>query len=197
MTRTLLLLVLCIGCKGALGQSIPELHGQSFGGNQVNLPGDLKGKIGIFILGFDKKSSEQTKGWGDSVFRDYGKDPGVLYYQMPVLADVPILIRGMVIQGIKRQQAETERSHFVPILDTVAGWKQAAEFSAVDDAYIVLVDSAGQVVWRTHGVATTEAVARLNMSVTELRRHSLSATSINLQRNATNQSLARPQFGGY
>lgn len=172
MTKTLLLLFLCIGCKGVLGQSIPALHGQSFDGNQVNLPGDLKGKIGIFILGFDKKSSEQTKGWSDSVLRDYGNDPGILYFQMPVLADVPGLIRGMVLQGIKRQQSEAERSHFVPILDAVAGWKQAPGFSAVDDAYIVVVDSKGQIAWRTHGVATTEAVARLNTRVMELRKHS-------------------------
>jgi hypothetical protein len=156
MIRAMLVLILRIHCEGPRGQSIPPLEGQSFGRNQVNLPGDLKGKIGIFILGFDKKSSEQTKGWGDNILHDYGKDPSVLYYQMPVLADVPGLIHGMVTQGIKRQQSETERIHFIPILDAVAAWKQAATFSAVDDVYLIVVDSEGQIVWRSHGVATAE-----------------------------------------
>jgi hypothetical protein len=89
--------------KVSPAQSIPVTRAQSFCGTPVNLPSDLSGRIGVFVLGFSKKSSLETNGWGDSVLRDYGTDRHVVYYQMPVLADVPTLVRALILQGIRKQ----------------------------------------------------------------------------------------------
>jgi hypothetical protein len=99
MMKSALLALFLLACKFSMAQSIPATRAQSFGGAQVNLPSDLSNKIGVLVLGFSKKSSLEAKGWGDSVLRDYGTDPHVVYYQMPVLADVPTLVRGLILQG--------------------------------------------------------------------------------------------------
>jgi hypothetical protein len=169
------LLALLLACKVSTAQSIPVTRAQSFGGTQVNLPSDLSGRIGVLVLGFSKKSSLETKGWGDSVLRDYGTDPHVVYYQMPVLADVPILVRGFILQGIRKQMSPAERMHFVPILQDAAGWKKVVQFAAPDDAYIVVLDSGGQIKWRTRGTLTGEAYSQLKRCMTDLQMSALSS----------------------
>jgi hypothetical protein len=136
---------------------------------------DLSGKIGVLVLGFSKKSSLETRGWGDSVLRDYGTDPHVVFYQMPVLADVPTLMRGLIFEGIRKKMSPAERVHFIPILQDAAGWKKVVQFAATDDAYIVVLDSGGQIKWRIHGTMTGEAYNHLKRFMTEFQTPALSS----------------------
>jgi len=53
---------------------------------------------------------------------------------MPVLADVPTLVRGLILQGIRKQMSPAERVHFVPILQDAAEWKKVVQFAAPESA---------------------------------------------------------------
>ena len=120
---------------------IPVTHGTSLAGTQVTLPDDLRGRVGVFVLGFSKSSGDVCKGWGQRLAESYRNSDSVMYYQMPVLESVPKLIRGMVTKSIKSGVPEAEQPHFLPVFTGEAEWRKVARYANSDDAYVVVVDA--------------------------------------------------------
>lgn len=126
--------------------ALPRIQGETFAGRKVQLPDDVRGEVAVLIFGFTKASSKPTGAWAKKISADFGERRGLELYQLPVLEDVPRLIRGMVISGIKKGVPESERDHFVPVLQDEAALKRAVNYSAPDDAYLVILDREGKVV---------------------------------------------------
>jgi len=148
---------------------IPTTHGTSFAGTQVTLPDDLRGKVGVLVLGFSKSSGDVSKGWGQRLSASYHDSNDVAYYQMPVLESVPKLIRSIVVKSIKSGVPETEQAHFMPVFSGEAEWQKVAHYSNADDAYILVVDGQGDVRWLTSGKVTDAGLAALRTQVEQLR----------------------------
>jgi hypothetical protein len=148
---------------------IPEVHASSFSNEAVNLPEGLKGKVGVLVLGFSRDSREADSAWGKRLAADYRESPTVVYYEMPVLAAVPRMIRGVIVKSMKSSVPASEQARFVVILENEAAWKTVTRFERSDDAYVLVVDSQGSVVWQTQGAPTDAAYAALKQHVEELR----------------------------
>jgi hypothetical protein len=148
---------------------IPEVHASAFSNEAVNLPEGLKGKVGVLVLGFSRDSREADSAWGKRLAADYRESPTVVYYEMPVLAAVPRMIRGMIVKSMKSSVPASEQARFVVILENEAAWKTVTRFERPDDAYVLVVDSQGSVVWQTQGAPTDAAYAALKQHVEELR----------------------------
>ncbi len=87
---------------------------------------------------------------------------------MPVLEDVPRLIRGMVVSGIRKGTAESKRNHMVPILQHEAELKTLVHYKESDDAYEILLNRSGQIVLRTHGAVNQENYSRVHSEIDAL-----------------------------
>jgi len=85
-----------------------------------------------------------------------------------VLEDVPRLIRGMVISGIKKGVPENERDHFVPVLQDEAALKKAVNYSAPDDAYLVILNRKGEVAQQMHEPLLDSDYPRLRQELESL-----------------------------
>jgi predicted transcriptional regulator len=131
----------------------------------VNLPEGLKGKVGVLVVGFSKNSREADAAWGKRLAADYGQSPTVVYYDMPVLAGAPRMLRGMIVKSMKSSVPASEQTHFVVILENEAAWKTVTHYGQPDDPYVLVVDSQGSVVWRTQGAVTDAAYAALKEHV--------------------------------
>jgi hypothetical protein len=131
---------------------IPNVDGKSLNGEQVQLPQDLRGSNAILIVGFTRKSGEQSKQWGLEVNKITACDgQPVQWYELPVLSDVPRLVRPLVLRAMRSGLTPELRSHFVPIYANSEAWKKSVNFSLPDDAYIALVDKSGHVEHLWHG----------------------------------------------
>jgi hypothetical protein len=138
----------------AIAQGTPEMpktEGESLAGNKVVLPDAAAGKVAVLVFGFTKASKTPTSAWAAKLRADFETRPGFELYQLPVLEDVPRLIRGMVISGMKKGMAENKQDHFVPILQGEAELKKFVHYSQADDAYLVVLGRAGNVLEQTHG----------------------------------------------
>jgi hypothetical protein len=140
-------------------------------GTQVTLPDDLRGRVGVLVLGFSKSSGDVSKGWGQRLAANYAESGGVVYYEMPVLESVPKLIRGMVVKSIRSGAPEAEQQHLMPVFSDEAEWKKIARFANADDAYVLVVDGDGRVRWQTSGKVTDAGFAALKEQVGALRAH--------------------------
>ena len=141
----------------ASATQIPAVTANTLAGEPVRLPADLRGKDGILVLGFAKDARAQVRDWGKRLAVDYFTSPTVLYYEMPVVAGVPRLLRGMVMKQVASEVSDRGKHHFVPINDNEARWRALAHVTDPNQAYLLVVDASGNVQWNTAGPLTDAA----------------------------------------
>lgn len=171
-TRGALVQLLCtlILATSALAQSkaMPTISGESLAGNKVVLPEAAKGQVAILVFGFTKASKDPTKAWATKLNSEFANQPLFVLYQLPVLEDVPRLIRGMVISGMKKGVAENLRDHFVPILQGEAGLKDLVAYKEVNDAYLALLDRSGYILEQLHSSSPDAHYSQLQTEIRSL-----------------------------
>jgi hypothetical protein len=148
---------------------IPTVHAPAFNGAIVDLPGALKGKVGVLVIGFSQSSRDQIADWSKRLAADYRSSAAVTYYEMPVLEDVPRPLRSFVVGRVKESVPEVARSRCIPILEHEADWKALSGYSAPDQAYLLLVDENGMVRARMQGPVNDKSYAQLRSQIESLR----------------------------
>ncbi len=171
-----LLGITLIAAAGA-AQKIPEVHGKTFADTPVSLPEALQGKVGILVIGFSTGARDALTVWGKRLAADYYDSPTVLYYEMPVLADVPKLMRGLVTGKIKASVSDRGKPHFIPLTEDEPAWRTLVHYEAPDDAYLLLIDGQGTVCWQTHGPATDATYATMKQQVATLQAQTAQPTT--------------------
>ncbi|MGP0019838.1 MAG: hypothetical protein ACLPHP_14795 [Candidatus Sulfotelmatobacter sp.] len=144
---------------------MPKTEGESLAGIRVVLPDAAAGKVAVLIFGFTRASKDQTSAWASKLQADFATRADFELYQLPVLEDVPRLIRGMVISGMRKGVAENNRDHFVPILQGETQLKKFVQYSAPDNAYIVVLGRAGNVAEQSHGTLDDANHAQLRAAI--------------------------------
>jgi hypothetical protein len=143
--------VLCLAHPSYGQQGFPRVQGETLAGKKVALPEAFGGQA-VVIMGFTHGSQKQTKEWSQRL-----KGQGTAW-SIAVLQDVPRLVRGMVVHGIKSGTPKEEYDRFLLVYSGEKELKDAAGFETPDDAYVMVVDGTGAIRWRFHGPATDAAV---------------------------------------
>ena len=125
----------------------PHIEAENIPGKKIVLPEDAKGHATVLVIGFTHASQNQTKAWAAQL------QPSFEMYSLAVLEDVPRLVRGMAVGGIKGGVPQNQRDHFLLVFHGEKELKAAAGFEKPDDAdaYLVLLDRDGAISWRFHG----------------------------------------------
>jgi hypothetical protein len=150
------------------GVPMPKTQGESLAGHLVMLPDAAAGKVAVLVFGFTKASKVPTSAWAEKLQAGPGTRPDYELYQLPVLEDVPRLIRGMVISGIKNGVAESKRDHFVPIVQGEAELKKLVGYQEPDDAYLIILDRSGNIVQQIHGAPNDANTAQARSTIDSL-----------------------------
>jgi hypothetical protein len=144
---------------------IPAAHGTTLAGSDIALPDALKGKVNIVVIGFSHAAQEQIGSWGRLIAADYGKSTDTGYFELAMLAGGPRMLRGMIIKRMGSAVPFDERGHYIPVLEGEPAWRAVAHYNRSDNAYILLVDSKGLVLWQTEGEPTNAAYSTFKLQV--------------------------------
>jgi hypothetical protein len=161
----------CLAVASAIAQGAPELPktaGDSLAGSRVVLPDAATGKVAILIFGFSKASKGPTSAWAGKIQADFGSRPEFALYQLPVLEDVPRLIRGMVISSMRKGVPDNMRDHFVPILQGETALKKFVNYGEPDDAYLVILSRDGKIVEQSRGAPNDANCSNLRATIESL-----------------------------
>jgi len=145
MTSLLIFFVTLAASPAWCADVFPHTEAENVSGKKVALPDDAKGHATVLVLGFTHTSQNQTKVWAAQL------QPSVEMYSIAVLEDVPRLVRGMAVGGIKSSVPQNQRDHYLLVFHGEKELKSAAGFEKPDDAYVVLLDRDGGISWRFHG----------------------------------------------
>ena len=96
---------------------------------------------------------------------DFAKTPALVLYQLPVLEDMPGFIRGMVISNIKNGVPDERRDYFVPVVKGESELKKLVNYKEPDDAYLILLNRKGEIVYQMHGALTEPSYAELHQRI--------------------------------
>ena len=147
---------------------IPSARGTTLAGNEMALPNSLNGKIGVLVVGFSRASGEQVADWGRLIEAQYGQSRDLTYFEIPMLAGTPKVLRGMVVKQMSSTVPGPERAHFVPLTEDDKPWRAVAHYDQADDAYVLVVNGGGALLWRTEGEATDMAWAEFKAKLNGL-----------------------------
>jgi hypothetical protein len=147
LSFTFFLLALGLGA-----QALPPLTATSLDGLAVTVP--EPGKVTVLVIGFSQKGGDETGPWARRFVRDFGSEPGVAFYSVAQLSGVPGWLRPLIVGFIKNGTPTAERARFLTTFGDEAAWKAAAGFQQPDDAYVVVANPTGVIVYRAHGPFT-------------------------------------------
>ncbi|HXR32563.1 MAG TPA: hypothetical protein VN830_02555 [Verrucomicrobiae bacterium] len=163
-----LLLTMILAVLSAHAQTIPTVKAKALDDSEVFLPKPGSQQFLILVLGFSHKSGDICRDWNKHIAADYHDNARVAYFQIPELQGAPGFVRSMILHGMRKDVPAAEQFHFVPIYDNESAWKKLVNFSAPDDAYIILADPQGNVVWQVHGKFTDDLYAALKQAAAKL-----------------------------
>ena len=159
MKNCFLMGCLLFASAAAWSEQIPKTAAESLAGQQMTLPESLKGHPSVVIVGFSKSSQDTVKEWDKRVRKELGD--GFDVYQVAVLEDAPLFVRGMIKHAMKGSTPADRQGHFLVVVKGEAELKKAAGYAEADEAYLLLLDAAGEIRWKTHGAANDGALKEL------------------------------------
>ncbi len=122
----------------------------------------------VLVFGFTHKSADQADAWGKRLAKDYAMHPDVAYFELPVLQGAPGFVRPMIVHGMKKGTPADEQAHVLPLDKHEDELKKLVGYKGADDAYVVVANSDGAIVWQTHGSVTDGSYAELARAVVRL-----------------------------
>jgi hypothetical protein len=134
-----------------LGAALPHTEAETLSGKKLVLPDAVLGHPTIVVIGFTKRSQSQTTAWSTQLTKDYAAEPRLQRYSIAVLDDVPGLIRGLVISGIRKGVPKEQQDNFMILTHDAKPWRDLAGITNADDAYVILFDNTAHVVAQTQG----------------------------------------------
>jgi hypothetical protein len=152
----------------ASAQSMPLIKTKALDNSEVTLPDAGGQRILILVVGFSHKSGEICQAWDKKISAEYRADAPVAYFVLPVLQSAPSLVRPMILHGMRKDVPTAEFPHYIPVYSNESEWKKLVNFSAPDDAYLIVATPDGRPVWQGHGSYSDDFYAELKKSVAAL-----------------------------
>lgn len=160
-----ILAVMAFSSSCCAGQNIPAINTKALDGSQVTLPKEGSQQTSILILGFSRKGGDMGGEWRKKISAEFRGNGQVTYYSLVMLQDAPSIMRPLILHGIRKGLSTEEMAHFLPLYANEEEWKKAVQYSSPDDAYIVVVDGSGKMVWLAHGAYTESGNSELQKAV--------------------------------
>ena len=157
-------------------QSIPAIKAKALDNSEITLPSPGSQQFLILIVGFSQKSGKLCEVWGKQISADYHTDARIAYFILPVLQSAPSLVRPLIVHGMHKGVPAQELRRFVPLYSNESDWKKLVNFSAPDDAYLIIATPDGHPVWQAHGPYSDAIYADLKKSVATLEKSSTPST---------------------
>jgi hypothetical protein len=148
------LFLLFVGTLAA--QSIPHAQADTLSGGKITLPDAVLGHPAIITIGFSRAGGDAASRWGGELRKQLAGKSDVRFYTVAVLQDAPKMVRGMIRHSMRNGVPKDQQDTFILIYDGEDAWKTFTGFSGADDAYVVVVDSAGTARARVHGKTPDE-----------------------------------------
>ncbi|MGC9157909.1 MAG: hypothetical protein ACP5FH_02870 [Terracidiphilus sp.] len=152
------------------GQILPPLRGEFLTGRQAQLPDAAAGRVALLALGFTYNARFPVEAWTNRFRKDFGKNPQVTFYEIPMIGGVARLGKWFIDSGMRRGTPRSDQENVITVYGGTGDWKQRVGYESPDAAYLLLIDRRGVVRWRHSGPFEESAYGDLHAHVSALLR---------------------------
>ena len=135
----------------AVGDALPELRGEYLTGKNAVLPRDAAGRVALLMLGFTYDSRFQVEAWANRFRRDFGSEPRVTFFEIPMIGGLAKVGKWFIDGGMRRGTPPGDRQNVITVYSGSEDWKRRVGFDDPKNAYLILIDGGGEVVWNYAG----------------------------------------------
>jgi hypothetical protein len=135
-----------------VGMRLPPLKGDYLTGRKAALPEAAAGKIALLAFGFTYNSRFAVEDWTKR-FRDaVGKDPGVTFYEIPMLGGMARMGRWFIDSGMRKGTPKELHENVITVYGGTGPWKERLRYKQENAAFLILLDRTGTVRWLHAGL---------------------------------------------
>lgn len=160
----IILMLLAGAASAQVGETFPDMEGESLRYDTVYIPSDLQGKYSLIALAFSKKSEKDLGSWFNPMYNQFlvEPDPNAFFsfeydinlYIIPMFTGA----KRAAYKGTMKKVQETvapELQHLVLFYKgTLKQYKEALHFDGNDVPYFYVLDPDGKIIYNTSGKYT-------------------------------------------
>lgn len=150
------------------GDTLPLLRGEFLNGKEARLPEAAQGKVAFLMLGFSYDSRFPVEQWASRFREEFGNHPGVTFYEIPMIGGMARMGKWFIDGGMRRGTPKSDYEHVITVYGGTDPWKQRLAVRNEKDAYLLLLDPAGNIVWRYSGKYDAAEFQKLAAEVNRL-----------------------------
>ena len=136
----------------ANAQTMPATAGETLSSHHIVLAQAVSGHPALLAACFSKEAGPSCGEW----VKHARTDPalaGVAVYEIAMLGRAPGFIRGTIESGMRKGLSVPQQDQFVVLTQDEPQWRSYFGVTTDKDAWVVLVDPAGRILWHGHGAA--------------------------------------------
>lgn len=184
MIRTYLLSLICLvifsGCSKVVvaperfpDGAFPVVEGVNLSGEKVLIPADFKGKPTVLLVGYIQKAQFDIDRWILGLLQ---ADVPVQIAELPTIAGMmPQMVQGFINNGMRRGIPQTDWASVVTIYEDADKIIKRLGNERPQNAYVVLLDKDGQIVWTANAGYSAGQVLELKKIAEKLNGSVISA----------------------
>lgn len=143
----------------------PATQGVNLLRQKIALPDDLEGEFIILFIAFQQWHQSLVDSWVPFARELEASLPGVQFYELPVIQKMNRLAQTFINEGMRAGIPNpTTRQKTITLYLDKETFRRALDIPGEDTIYVLVLDSYGNVIWRTDGAyspAKGDALRRL------------------------------------
>jgi len=132
--------------------SFPSVEGLNLQRKRVQLPDDFAGEINLLAIAFQQWHQEVVNSWIPFLEELERSVPGLHYYELPTIQRLDPLSRVFINEGMRAGiRDRTTREKTITLYVDKQAFRESLSLPDESTIYLLAVDRAGNVLWRTQG----------------------------------------------
>lgn len=160
----------------AMRAPLPRVEGETLSGKPLVLPDSVKGRIGLLVFSFSREAGGAARCWNDTYARIGMADADAAMFDILMLADIPLIVRGLAVAGIKSGVPVALHDRTVKVFTDDDAWRARLGVQSPNTPHLVLVDRASRVRWLYSAPCDGAGEQRLREQLKALLTEKRSAT---------------------
>jgi hypothetical protein len=144
-----------------IGQRLPELRGEFLTERKAVLPEAASGRTALLLLGFTYDSRFAVEDWAKHFGERFRGRPDVTFYEIPMIGGIARLGKWFIDSGMRKGTPREAHENVITVYGGTDAWKKRTGYKDPKAAYLILINAAGDVVWRHQGGFDTKALDSL------------------------------------
>ena len=149
-------------CLHAQTAPLPATAAESLTGQKMQFPSALKGMPAVCVFSFSREATEKTRAWMTPLNQD-----GINVWSVVELEAAPAMVHGMIRSSMRKSTPPALQAHSLILTKDDKAWKRALAMKDDKLPVVMVLDTAGRVVWTHEGLYSGEAYEELKTKLTE------------------------------